>query len=231
MTYNAHPEPPEDATFEEKLVHLFTIDDYIYSLYATYEDPISGKIDDINREEIIQTSLKVGKDLADIKVKEFPNKSVTQRIQRHSIELVIEEDKENTKFVYFGTYEHKGPITLYKGNISKSERLLNKEEIDWLTVDEVSDIVLAHELFHFYEDEYPDLYTNTKEINLWKLGPYQHKSKLICPSEIAAMAFTKQLLNLDYNPGAINYLLYSSIDKKTGEAFYKKINDLNNQMM
>lgn len=227
MTYNASSE----ETFEDKLIQLFNIDDTIYGLYATYEDPISGKIDDTNREEIIQTSLKVGRDLADKVLEESPNKSVADRIEAHNIELVIEEDKENTKFVYFGTYEHKGPITLFKGNISKSERLLKKEEIDWLSVDKVSDIVLAHELFHFYEDEYPDLYTNTKEINLWKLGPYQHKSKLICPSEIAAMSFTKQLLNLDFNPGAINYLLYSSIDKKTGEAFYEKITDLNKQVL
>lgn len=227
MTYNASSE----ETFEDKLIQLFNIDDTIYGLYATYEDPISGKIDDTNREEIIQTSLKVGRDLADKVLEESPNKSVADRIEAHNIELVIEEDKENTKFVYFGTYEHKGPITLFKGNISKSERLLKKEEVDWLSVDKVSDIVLAHELFHFYEDEYPDLYTNTKEINLWKLGPYQHKSKLICPSEIAAMSFTKQLLNLDFNPGAINYLLYSSIDKKTGEAFYEKITDLNKQVL
>lgn len=227
MTYNASSE----ETFEDKLIQLFNIDDTIYGLYATYEDPISGKIDDTNREEIIQTSLKVGRDLADKVLEESPNKSVADRIEAHNIELVIEEDKENTKFVYFGTYEHKGPITLFKGNISKSERLLKKEEVDWLSVDKVSDIVLAHELFHFYEDEYPDLYTNTKEINLWKLGPYQHKSKLICPSEIAAMSFTKQLLNLDFNPGAINYLLYSSIDKKTGEAFFEKITDLNKQVL
>ena len=227
MTYNASSE----ETFEDKLIQLFNMDDTIYGLYATYEDPISGKIDDTNREEIIQTSLKVGRDLADKVLEESPNKSVADRIEAHNIELVIEEDKENTKFVYFGTYEHKGPITLFKGNISKSERLLKKEEVDWLSVDKVSDIVLAHELFHFYEDEYPDLYTNTKEINLWKLGPYQHKSKLICPSEIAAMSFTKQLLNLDFNPGAINYLLYSSIDKKTGEAFYEKITDLNKQVL
>lgn len=227
MTYNASSE----ETFEDKLIQLFNMDDTIYGLYATYEDPISGKIDDTNREEIIQTSLKVGRDLADKVLEESPNKSVADRIEAHNIELVIEEDKENTKFVYFGTYEHKGPITLFKGNISKSERLLKKEEVDWLSVDKVSDIVLAHELFHFYEDEYPDLYTNTKEINLWKLGPYQHKSKLICPSEIAAMSFTKQLLNLDFNPGAINYLLYSSIDKKTGEAFFEKITDLNKQVL
>lgn len=230
MTYSLSPDRYEEASFEEKLNHLFSIDDSVYSLYATYEDPISGKISDQDRKEIIQTATKVGEDLANKILLSDPNKSVIDRIKAHDIELVIEEDAENTRFVYFGTYESEGPITLFKGNISKSADLLKKEGIDWLTVEEVSDIVLAHELFHFYEDEYPDLYTNTKEIKLWQLGPFKHKSKLICPSEIAAMSFTKQLLNVNFNPGAINYLLYSSIDEEIGTDFFKKITDLNKKV-
>lgn len=222
MTSNVKKEP----SFKEKLQRLFRVDDEVFYLYATYEDPISGKIYDDDREEIIRESPKVGHDLANELVQKSPKQSVIERIQANDIELVIEEKAGMTKYVYFGTYESKGPITLYKGNLLKSQRLLEKEDVSWLNVDKISDIVLAHELFHYYEDAYPDFYTNTKEINLWSLGPYTHTSHLICPSEIGAMAFAKKLLDLDFNSSAINYVLYSSIDKKAGEAFYRKITEL-----
>lgn len=222
MTSNVKKEP----SFKEKLQQLFRVDDEVFYLYATYEDPISGKISDDDREEIIRESPKVGHDLASELVQKSPDKSVVDFIQENDIELVIEEKAGMTKYVYFGTYESEGPITLYKGNLLKSQRLLEEEDVSWLTVDKVSEIVLAHELFHYYEDVYPDMYTNTKKIDLWSLGPYTHTSNLICPSEIAAMAFAKKLLGLDFNSSAINYVLYSSIDAKAGEAFYKKIIEL-----
>lgn len=216
----------KESSFKEKLQRLFRVDDEVYYLYSTYEDPISGKIQDEDRSEIIRESAKVGHDLASELVRKSPNKMVIDHIKENNIELVIDEKAGMTKYVYFGTYESEGPITLYQGNLLKSQRLLEDEEVSWLTVDQVSEIVLAHELFHYFEDVYPDLYTNTKEIRLWKLGPYTHKSNLICPGEIGAMAFAKKLLGLDFNSSAINYVLYSSIDEKAGEAFYKNILEL-----
>ncbi len=220
-------EATTDPLFKEKFQELMAIEDGVYYLYATYEDPISGKISDDIRTEIIEKSAQIGYDLADDIMRKSPNKSVMERIEENNIELVLDDSESSMKFVYFGTYETDGPITLYQGNLAKSEQLLEDIEIDWLTIEQVGDIILAHELFHYYEDVYPEMYTNTKEIELWKLGPYTHKSKLICPSEIAAMAFAKKLLNLDFNSSAINYLLYSSIDGKAGEAFYKNMHKLN----
>lgn len=230
MTSNSKNTEPRELSFKEKLQNLFRIEDDVYYLYATYEDPISGKIEDKDRKEIIQKSVKVGYDLANKLVRKTPDKTVAEYIKDNDVELVIEEKQGHGKYVYFGTYETEGPITLYKGNLLKSGRLLEDEEIEWLSVDKVSEIVLAHELFHYFEDVYPDMYTNTKEIKLWKLGPYTHTSKLICPSEIAAMSFAKVFLNLDFNSSAINYLLYSSIDEKAGEAFYHNILELEDKI-
>lgn len=214
------------TSFKEKLQTLFMVDDEVYYLYATYEDPISGKIKDEDRKEIIRESAKIGDDLACELIRKSPNRTVADHIKENGIELVIDEKVGMTKYVYFGTYESEGPITLYQGNLLKSQRLLEDEEILLLNADKVSEIILAHELFHYFEDVYPDMYTNTKAIKLWKLGPYTHTSNLICPGEIAAMAFAKRLLGLNFNSSAINYVLYSSIDEKAGEAFYNNILEL-----
>lgn len=221
----------KEKTFKEKLKILFDIEDYVYNLYSTFEDPINKKINKKDREEIILESHKIGYELANKILLKSPDKSVTDHIKENDIKLTIEEKQENTNLVHFGTYESGGLITLFKGNILKSMPLLRKEEINDISIDEITEIILAHELFHYFEDKYPDMYTNEKEIKLWKLGPYIHYSKLICPSEIAAMSFTKKLLNLDFNPKSINYLLYSSVNKQIGEDFYKKITKLNKKII
>lgn len=213
----------KDKTFKEKFEELLMIDDYVYSLHSTYEDPISNKIGKVDRKEIVTRSNEVGKRLAKKVALESSKADIKELIDLNNIEVVIKKEIEHTEFVYFGTYDSGGPITLFVGNIKKIKKILNDEKIDWISIEKVNQIILAHELFHYYEDVYPDLYTNVKEIDLWNFGPYTRQSKLICPGEIAAMAFTKELLGLDYNPEAINYLLYSSVNKEKGEMFFNNI--------
>jgi len=217
----------DSVQFRNKYQHLLNVDDNVYNFYFTYEDPISRKITDEDRNEIIVESKKAGKVIANELLVKYNHVSPMNIIKKENIHLIIKEEKENDRFVYFGAYDTDGSIQLYRGNLSKSKHIIKNMKLKTIEYNQIEDIILSHELFHYFEDKYPDLYTNTKEIELWHLGPFTHKSNLICPSEIAAMSFTKTLLNLTYNPASINYLLYSSIDTKVGEQFYSKIMKLN----
>jgi len=219
----------DSVQFKNQYQRLLNVEDNVYNFYFTYEDPISRKITGENRNEIIIESKKAGKVIANELLVKYNHVSVNPMniIKKENIHLIIKEEKENDRFVYFGAYDTDGSIQLYRGNLSKSKNIIKNMKLKTIEYNQIEDIILSHELFHYFEDKYPDLYTNTKEIELWRLGPFKYKSKLICPSEIAAMSFTKTLLNLRYNPASINYLLYSSIDAKVGEQFYSRIMKLN----
>ena len=86
-------------------------------------------------------------------------------------------------------------------------------------------IILAHELFHAVEEANPDIYTRTEKIELWR-KPFSNKSCIVCLSEIAAMAFAKQLLGLDFNPYALDVLLVYPYDAQAACGLYAEICDL-----
>jgi hypothetical protein len=126
-------------------------------------------------------------------------------------------------YICFGTYEEPGIITIYEDNISKGEALISQYQISGLEGIDLKQIILAHEIFHYIEAKAPDLYVNTYRIKLWKLGPYTHKSGLICIGEIASMAFAKRLLNLKFCPNILDVLLLYPHDVKQAEAVYNRI--------
>jgi hypothetical protein len=83
---------------------------------------------------------------------------------------------------------------------------------------DIESMLLAHEMFHYFEEDNKEIYTKTKKIELWKLGPIHYKSQLAALSEIAAMSFARQLLHLDYNPYVFDaIMLYPHDGKKTQE--------------
>ena len=88
------------------------------------------------------------------------------------------------------------------------------------------DILLAHELFHAVEERNPDkIFTRTEKIELWR-KPFSNKSGIVCLSEIAAMAFARELLGLSFNPYARDGLLVWPDDAVAARELYEEIHDL-----
>lgn len=95
---------------------------------------------------------------------------------------------------------------------------------------ELERIILAHELFHAVEEQNPDtVYTRTERIELWR-KPFSNKSSIVCLSEIAAMAFAKQLLGLPFNPYALDVLLVYPYDAGAACGLYEEIQELTNEV-
>ena len=54
---------------------------------------------------------------------------------------------------------------------------------------------------HNVEEKYKhEIYTKTEKIRLWSLGPVHNDSTIIALSEIAAMAFAKEITGIPYAP-------------------------------
>jgi hypothetical protein len=85
------------------------------------------------------------------------------------------------------------------------------------------DLLLAHELFHFYENRMPDAYINQKHILLFKIGRFENRSKLICLAEIAAMAFAGTLTELPCSPYLYDVLMLYSRNPQRGKQQYEQI--------
>lgn len=214
---------------KEKFLKVLSIPDSAFYTEATYNDPISRKIDDEERQEIIEKSAETGINCARKFKKMFPEKELKDYLIDQEIEIVINKESQQSDYIYFGAYDINGPLTIFEENIRKCETLIDKKSLDMVDINTIIEVVFTHEFFHHLEDTTPDLYTNEKNITLWKLGSYEHSSKLVCTSEIGAMAFAKEFLELNYNSSALNYLLYSGVDEGAGEKYYQKMLSLLNK--
>lgn len=206
---------------------LLKLSDKDFGKYLVSTDPIEGRIRGTLREEIIEKSLQCGYEEADKILSKIGKTSGDLNIalltKELGITIKIDKSQNAMEYIYFGTYEGPGIITLYEDNIKKGETLISEYKISGLQGIDLMQIILAHELFHYIEARTPDLYVNTYRIKLWKLGPYTHKSELICVGEIAGMAFAKRLLNLRFCPNILDVLLLYPNDEKQAEMVYNQI--------
>lgn len=196
-----------------------------FGYYRVSVDPIRGKIPMGEDREIIESSLRCGRDEA-LKLRErYGAVSAAEIGDKLGIAVEHKDEQSALDFVYVGLFESPNKITIYNNNIEKAASLLEALDITELNTD-LKDIVLAHEMFHFIEEHDPNLYSNTRTIDLWSVGKlYTHRSKLICTGEIAAMSFAKALLGLSFDPNILDYIFLAAFDfNKTDQLFKKMIN-------
>ncbi|MFS1030247.1 hypothetical protein ACFC89_16600 [Enterococcus casseliflavus] len=149
----------------------------------------------------LEKSLSIGNDYAlklnsndifnlyaesDIKIKEEKHDGVFYKVQMRA---QFESDRKNNNSVY-----------LYEKSIEQLAKV-NK-----LNLNEMKQIILAHEYFHYLEEsESKHVYNQFVKIESAKILGFSQKVHIRRTSEIAANSFTKKLLNLDYLPSYYDY--------------------------
>jgi len=214
---------------KKAIKHLIQLKDEDFARYHIYNDPIEGRIPSHLREDIIREALICGNEEATYAmeklgmVKGIGWADLVELAQSLGIQIQFKKCDNSLQYVYFGSYEDSGVITLYEETISKGEALAQEYNIEELKGISLREVVLAHEIFHHIEARKKDLFINSFRINLWKLGPYTHRSRLICTGEISGMAFTKRLLNLQFCPNVLDVLLLYPYNEILAEQLYKEI--------
>jgi len=125
--------------------------------------------------------------------------------------------------VIFAQFEEPDRITVFLDSVHKGSALAAEANCDLLEKKCLTDTILAHELFHVLEDRHADvMYTRTERVELWR-KPFSNKSRLVCLSEIAAMAFARQLLSLPCSPYVLDVLLVYAYDHAAAWNLYDEI--------
>ena len=104
------------------------------------------------------------------------------------------------------------------------EKAAENEEIrKFVTEEQIKNLILGHELFHFLEEEDEGIYTRSETITLWKFLGYEHRSTVRALSEIAGMAFTKKLNQFPYSPFTLDILLYYNYNSDEALNIYSEV--------
>lgn len=215
---------PDPKRLVENIKQLKTMSVIEWGNYAFSRDPIHKKVSDVQKVEFIQKAYQSGIDLA----KEVKDKygSITMKKLADKLSLVIkrEDSGGSHDYIVFAKYNYPNVITLYMKNIDAMNAFMKEEKlVSLLDNVNVEDVLLAHEMYHYFEDNKDAMYAKDTKVTLWKIRKFEYTSGLIALGEIAAMAFAKALLGLTYNPYIFDSLMLFPHDYKKAEGLMKEI--------
>lgn len=147
-------------------------------------------------------------------------KRIVQHYRYRSIKELYEENKiqiklSNHQTSYFGVkfraqfhFNKKGSsVTLYQNSLSELSAMASQEINGVLTYQRALDMHLCHEFFHYHEAMAGEsVAASLDSIITMKLPLFARKAKITRCSEIAAHAFTKEMLGLGQLPNLYDYL-------------------------
>jgi hypothetical protein len=184
---------------------LYNISDELYALSDLTTDHLFKKIPKEKIRYYVYSACNIGKTVANTSRMINKNLGLRESCKARKIKINI-IDKEYV----VGKIKFRAEILLRKRtiNIMKESISQIQESVDdKFTFDELVDIHVAHELYHFIEHD-KAVKTNQilDKVDVFKIGPFSRHSTIVKTSEIAAHTYCKELLNLDFHPKALDYL-------------------------
>lgn len=214
---------------DEIVAYLATIPDYVYARYGFNREPLKGKLTDGERDECIRASMEEGLKFAAGLKENYPGLKPAEIAEKLGVSVSRPQVPSGGGHVRFAEFEQPDKIRIFLDAFDKTEDMIKEYEMeDFFRDISLEDVLIAHELFHLIEMKNEDtIYTQTKRIKLWKLGPIEYSSKLVSLPEIAAMSFAKELAELPFSAYFFDVFLTYSYNKELGTLIFNEIKALN----
>jgi hypothetical protein len=184
---------------------LYKVSDELYALSDLTTDHLYNKIPKGKIRYYVYSASNLGKTVANTSKMINKNLGLRESCEARKIKINI-IDKE----YIVGKIKFRAEILLRKRHINIMRESINQIHEcvgDKFTFDELVDIHVAHELYHFIEHD-KAVKTNQilDKVDIFKIGPYTRRSTIVKTSEMAAHTYCEELLNLDFHPKALDYL-------------------------
>lgn len=182
------------------------ISDEILAFCDLKEDPMFSKIDDIGF--YIRESFAI----AEKTVKQYENQNLTAMLQQSNVKIYYHENTNQNEMTFSEIqsqlyYDKKCKmIDIYLPGIQKKMDALNQYGFQ-ITLEELLEIHMAHEFYHFYEFEQDKrTYEILPKVNRKIMHVINKKSAVLKCSEIAAHRFAKIITKAPLHPKLMDYM-------------------------
>ncbi len=161
-------------------------------------------------EELIAAGIGIGNELAQTVKTRHPGLAPSEIAAECGVAVSYERsEKNNARFVKFAEYHAKSKQIHLNGNV-----------IDFLDriwpEARAGEVIIAHELFHYYEMTEIELVSRRFSFERKLLGLIPIKHNLLPVSEIAANAFCKNLADLSFEPKLLETVYFDRIAAQGG---------------
>ena len=216
------PEYPE-VPMNEMVQTLECVPENVWGRYAFAREPLERKFTEEQKSEYIRKANACGHEWAERIAGKYGTRSQRPLAEKMGMQVKTLKVPTGGGIVLFAQYVQPDEITIFTDCVEKAAALEEKCGCALLKREKLTDILLAHELFHAVEEQYEkEIYTRTEKVELWR-KPFSNRSGIVCLSEIAAMAFAAELLKLQVSPYMLDVLLVYSYDQNTAWGLYEEI--------
>lgn len=211
-------------TISEMMEKLINLDAMEWGDYAFYHEPLERKFTEEQKKEYIRKANICGEQEAEELLKQYPNAGIQTLAEDMGFTVKMPKTPIGGGHVIFAQYVEPKEITVFTDCVEKAEKLIKEEQLSSLLEGfDLTEVLLAHELFHGIEyRKRKEIFTQTEKIQLWR-KPFSNKSRIICLSEIAAMAFAEKMTGIHGSPYILDVLLMYVYNKEAAEALYEEI--------
>lgn len=210
--------------------NLINVSDESWEEYAFRREPLIRKISRSRQQELTALAKKSGVKLAEDVRNNYPDQSIEEIILQLGIQLETTSSLTVGAYTVFAVYEEPNKIMIATDQITTLEEMLDKEAKDLLGNVSIKEIVLAHELYHYFEYRIPDFPTSQKLLKVWNIGTFSGMKRVKTVGELGAMAFTKEILGINYSPYLLDILLLypETSQRKYALMIYNEIMEIYN---
>ncbi len=196
--------------------------------YVFSREPLNGKFQDDQRRHWMEQSIACGREYGRRVCKEYGCSTPKELARAMGMKVTYPAYPEKTDRVLFAEFREPNDIRIYMDGVKKAKKLLEQPGIYGILGGlDVGELLLAHELFHYVEEKHKkEIYTRTEKIRLWSLGPLHNDSTIIALSEIAAMAFARELVKLPYAPYVMDVFLVYCYSPEEASGLYEEMMEL-----
>lgn len=184
-----------------------------WGLYAFAREPLRGRFTLPRQLDLIDGAMACGQEHARRLRRDFPDATPQEMAEGLGLRLSFPpRPQDGGGRVLFARFTVPDGIEVFADATRRAGEALEGDEAlrQVLGDADVRQVLLAHELFHWVEEQHRDtIFTETTRVDLRLLGLFPHRSRILCLGEVAAMAFAKELTGLPYSPYLYDvFLLY-----------------------
>lgn len=205
-------------------IHEISEDQFNYAAFKN--DVLAKKIGDELAKEYIENAKNVGVKWG--KHYKAKNKDLFSLFEQENIHYSFGDFAITEYETIFAEFKSPNNIVINSNVMDMYDELVNQTNYsEHLSKAIIIKVIFAHEFFHYIEeDNIETIATRNTEITLWRFLGYNHRSTMLFMSEIAAMYFAKEYLDLQFAPYLISLLLMYVVDEEKAYQIYENINQI-----
>jgi len=204
---------------------LCQIADIEWALYAFSREPLNGRFDDKKRIELTQKALDCGTKTAEDCIKQYGTANPILIAEKMGLVVDYPLMPQDSGRVLFAEFREPNEVNVFMDAVNKSSELMDEPDVRKALGDlHIPSLLIAHELFHYIEQQQKnEIWTKTFKYEIWKVGPFRNRSTISVLSEIAAMGFSKRLIDLPYSPYVMDAFLVYGYTPQGASGLYEEM--------